>query len=30
MPDVLKIGPFRFFCFARHVHVEQDGKTAKF
>jgi hypothetical protein len=36
MPNVLKIGPFRFFFFAsdrgepRHVHVERDGRTAKF
>lgn len=36
MPTVLRSGPFRFFFYAgdryepKHVHVERDGKKAKF
>lgn len=36
MPTVLKVGPYRFFFYAGdhdeppHVHVEREGKIAKF
>jgi hypothetical protein len=36
MPTVLRVGPYRFFCYAGdrgespHVHVERNGKIAKF
>ena len=36
MPTVLRIGPYRFFFFARdrdeppHIHVEREDKLAKF
>ena len=36
MPTILRVGPYRFFFYAgdraepRHVHVERDGKIAKF
>jgi hypothetical protein len=36
MPTILKVGPYRFFCYAGdrgeppHVHVERNGKIAKF
>ncbi len=36
MPTVLRIGAYRFFFYSgdrhepRHVHVERDGKVAKF
>lgn len=35
-PTVLRVGPYRLFFFAgdrpepRHVHVERDGREAKF
>ncbi len=36
MPTVLKVGPYRFFCYAgdrdepHHIHVERDEKVAKY
>ncbi len=36
MPSALRIGPYRFFFYANdrgepaHVHVQRDGKIAKF
>ena len=36
MPTVLRSGPYRFFFYAgdrdepRHVHIERDGRVAKF
>ncbi len=36
MPTLLRVGPYRFFCYAGdrdeppHVHVERDDNKAKF
>lgn len=36
MPTLLKIGPYRFFCYAGdrdeppHVHIERDNDEAKY
>ncbi len=36
MPTLLRVGPYRFFCYAgdrdepAHVHIERDGSEAKF
>ncbi len=36
MPTVLRAGPYRFFFYAgdrdepHHIHIERDGKVAKF
>ncbi|MGK7900685.1 MAG: DUF4160 domain-containing protein [Hormoscilla sp.] len=36
MPTLLRLGPYRFFCYAGdreeppHIHVERDDKEAKF
>jgi hypothetical protein len=36
MPTLLRVGPYRFFCYAGdrdeppHVHVERDNALAKF
>ncbi|NEQ96158.1 MAG: DUF4160 domain-containing protein [Cyanothece sp. SIO2G6] len=36
MPTLLRVGPYRFFCYAGdhnkppHVHVERDDNEAKF
>lgn len=36
MPPLLKLGPYRFFCYAGdrdeppHVHIERDQNEAKF
>ncbi|MEA5450762.1 DUF4160 domain-containing protein [Leptolyngbya sp. CCNP1308] len=36
MPTLLRVGPYRFFCYAGdrdeppHVHIERDSSEAKF
>ena len=36
MPTLLRVGPYRFFCYAGdyseppHVHIEHDNKEVKF
>ena len=36
MPSILHVGPYRFFFYSgdgnepKHIHVESEGKTAKF